>query len=280
MSDDIYFYGDDHHFNPKWLLLIPAIAIVGFLAYLVYDKFFTEDENEQVTEAPQQPREIEEPLPQKAELELASADSTLNVIDTVINDISVRLYIPPTGSKPQLVMGYEVIKDTANTMLCFAAADAGVSDKIVGAFVVDGEVVSTGLSKKGFCAIIDDTVTIGISENSPLFERAINDKGSFFRQRALVDSGRIVINEKRGIFMCRALCRKENQLFVVHSMDRCSLYDFSQLLQDLGVEYAISLQSAENAKGWYLNTDGHCELVGDWSSRKYPKSANYIIWSR
>lgn len=280
MSDDIYFYGDDHHFNPKWLLLIPAIAIVGFLAYLVYDKFFTEDENEQVMEAPQQPREIEEPLPQKAELELASADSTLNVIDTVINDISVRLYIPPTGSKPQLVMGYEVIKDTANTMLCFAAADAGVSDKIVGAFVVDGEVVSTGLSKKGFCAIIDDTVTIGISENSPLFERAINDKGSFFRQRALVDSGRIVINEKRGIFMCRALCRKENRLFVVHSMDRCSLYDFSQLLQDLGVEYAISLQSAENAKGWYLNTDGHCELVGDWSSRKYSKSANYIIWSR
>lgn len=280
MKDDIYFYGDDHHFNPKWLLLIPAIAIVGFLAYLVYDKFFTEDENEQVTEAPQQPREIEEPLPQKAELELASADSILNVIDTVINDISVRLYIPPTGSKPQLVMGYEVIKDTANTMLCFAAADAGVSDKIVGAFVVDGEVVSTGLSKKGFCAIIDDTVTIGISENSPLFERAINDKGSFFRQRALVDSGRIVINEKRGIFMCRALCRKENRLFVVHSMDRCSLYDFSQLLQDLGVEYAISLQSAENAKGWYLNTDGHCELVGDWSSRKYPKSANYIIWLR
>ena len=280
MKSNIYFYGDDHHFNPKWLLLIPAIAIVGFLAYLVYDKFFTEDENEQVTEAPQQPREIEEPLPQKAELELASADSTLNVIDTVINDINVRLYIPPTGSKPQLVMGYEVIKDTANTLLCLAAADAGMNDKIVGAFVVDGEILSTGRSKKGFCAIIGDTVTIGISENSPLFERASNENGSFFRQRALVDSGRIVINEKRGIFMCRALCQKENQFFVAHCMDRCSLYDFSQLLQDLGVEQAIYLQSAENAKGWYRNTDGHCELVGDWSSRKHCKSANFIIWSR
>lgn len=280
MKDDIYFYGDEHHFNHKWLWMIPAIAVVGLLVYLLA---FKGKKTPEATDVQQETKwlkqEIEDTEPQTEELELAQADSDLNVIDTVINGINVRLYIPPTGSTPHLKMGYEVIKDTANTILCFAAADAGISDEIVGAFVINGEVKSKGLSMKGFCAIIEDSVTIGFSENSPLFEQAINTSGSFFRQRALVDSGDIVNNEKRGIFMCRALCIKDNRLFVAHCIDRCSLYDFSQLLQDLGVEHAIYLQSANDAKGWYRNSDGHYELIGDWSSRKYPKSANYLVWS-
>lgn len=275
MKDGIYFYGDDHHFNPKWLLLIPAIAVVGALAYLMYEHF---NENNEVTTV-QQPKEIEEQIPHKRDIELAATENRLNVIDTVINDIKVRLYIPPRDIKPKLRMGYNVINDTSDIILCLAAADAGINDKIIGAYIQDGEIQSTGLSKKGFCAIIEDSTVVGMSENSPMFEQAVNNKGSFFRQRALVDSGRIVENELRGRFLCRALCMKKRQILAAHCIDNCSLYDFSQLLQDLGIEQAISLQSAKDAKGWYHDNEGKCELIGNWESRKYPKSANFIIWS-
>ncbi|MCQ2329534.1 MAG: hypothetical protein MJZ93_03135 [Paludibacteraceae bacterium] len=277
MKDGIHFYGDNHNFNPKWLLLIPAIAVIGALAYLLYVHF---SEDEKTTETiVEQPKEIDEQISHEIDIELAQTESRTNIIDTIINDIQVRLYIPPAEIRPRLRMGYDIINDTADIMLCFAAADAGMNDKIIGAYIQDGEIQSTGLSKKGFCAITSDSIFIGMSENSPQFEQAVNEKGSFFRQRALVDSGRIVINELRGTFLCRALCAKERQVFAVHCMDRCSLYDFSQLLKDLGVEQAISLQSATDAKGWYHDNQGKCILIGDWTSRKYPKSANYIIWS-
>jgi len=282
MKDDVYFYGDDHHFNKKWLWLILAVIVASGIAYAVL-RFLPEKVNIQIggnnDEQTEQPAEIDnEPTEEVIDL---TSNKSLEVLDTMVNGIKIRLLVPPVGCMPRLRMGYDVLKDTATTMLCLAAADAGRNDKIIGNYVIDGKLISKGLSKKGFCAIIGDSVTIGMSESSPLFERAVNDSGSFFRQRALVYNDSIVINKQRGQFLCRALClNKEGRLFVVQCLKRCSYYDFSQLLKDIGVEQAISLQSAKNAKGWYHDGNGKCILLGDWESREYPKSANYIVWSR
>ena len=46
-------------------------------------------------------------------------------------------------------------------------------------------------------AIINDKITIGIADNSPLFEQATETGGYFFRQYPLVDNGKLVENEPK-----------------------------------------------------------------------------------
>ncbi len=283
-DNEIHFYDDDHHFNKKWLLLIPAIAIVIALIHMGYHHSW--NDGKAITgkqETTEENREIDTPIATDTTivntLLSKKSDGNLLMLDTLINDIPITLFVP-LHAKPQLRLGYDVLRDTSNIVLCLAAADAGKHDKIVGAYVCNGRLVSNGLSKKGFCAITNDSVTIGMAESSPFFEKAINDSGYFFRQRTLVDCGHIIKNELRGQFLCRALCKKEGLTCVVICRERCSLYDFAQILTDIGVTHAISLQSAKNAKGWYHTMEGHVNLLGDWSSRKFPKSANYIVWSK
>ena len=46
-----------------------------------------------------------------------------------------------------------------------------------------------GLSKKGYVSIIEDKITVGVADNSPLFEEATEKGGYFFRQYPLVNNG-------------------------------------------------------------------------------------------
>ena len=88
-----------------------------------------------------------------------------------------------------------------DTTVIFAAQAADVradNGGIVGAFVLKGEPKAWGLSKKGYCASINGQITIGMADNSPLFEQATEEGGYFFRQYPLVSNGEIVENELKG----------------------------------------------------------------------------------
>ena len=196
-------------------------------------------------------------------------------VDTVINDIPLAIYIPH-NAVPQLSVGRPDANDKSIILIAQAADIRGDNKKILGAFVLKGEPLAWGLSKKGFCAIIDGQMTVGTSPNSPLFEEATEKGGYFFRQFPLVDNGVLVENELKNKSMRKALCQRMGQHFIAVSQTSESFHDFAQALVDLGVENAISLVGSQYAYGWSIGEEGEQELFGE-DIHKY-KNENYILW--
>lgn len=197
--------------------------------------------------------------------------------DTVINDVRLALYIPHNAS-PVLFVGNPDDK-LRRSPLAFQAADIRADNrKILGAFVLEGKPLAWGLSKKGFCAIIEGKVTVGVSENSPLFEEATEKGGYFFRQYPLVDNGVLVENEPKNKTMRKALCDRAGEIFVAVSQTDESFHDFSQALVDLGVDNAIYLVGSHSSFGWAVSSDGTREVFGADDHRAAYKNESYIIW--
>ena len=198
-------------------------------------------------------------------------------LDTVINDVKLSIYIPHNAT-PLLTVG-SPDTDTRKAVLAFQAADIRRDNwKILGAFVLKGEPIAWGLSKKGFCAIIDSVITVGVSEDSPLFEKATEKGGYFFRQYPLVDKGTLVENEPKNKTMRKALCDRNGQFFVAVSETDESFHDFSQALVDLGVNNAINLVGSHSSFGWWKDASGITSFFTEDNDRQSFKNESYIVW--
>ncbi len=196
--------------------------------------------------------------------------------DTTVNDIPMRIFVP-LNCTPRLEVGYDCIDDTAKNILLFQAADIRADNlKIVGAFVLRGQPLSWGLSKKGYCGIIDNQVSIGVADNSPLFELATEKGGYFFRQYPLVSNGYLVENELKSQSTRRGLCELEGRVAVVETFTPESLHDFAQALVDLGVTNAIYLVGSSSI-GWCKTLDGVGTPSGLWEPRIY-ENVSFIVW--
>lgn len=200
--------------------------------------------------------------------------------DTVINDIALRIYIPH-NAELSLHIGRMNKQDESVIYTAQAADIRADNGKIVGAFVLAGEPKAWGLSKKGFCAAIDGKVTIGVAENSPLFEQATDTGGYFFRQYPLVDNGVLVENTPKNKSIRRGICDRAGEIFMVETLYQESFHDFSQALVDLGVDNAIYLVGS-TAYGWAVDGDGTRHEFGEdnyYSGRRsMPKNTSYIVW--
>ena len=255
--------------------IISAIIVIaiGILAIVMWPKDAPEDPNDGVFEnAPEvvTPGAI-------VRLGVETDASFTEKLDTVINDVHLSLYIPH-NAKPELTLGVPDRNDK-NIILAAQAADIRRDNqKILGAFVLKGEPLAWGLSKKGFCAIIEDKVTVGVSENSPLFEEATEKGGYFFRQYPLVDNGVLVENEQKNKTMRKALCSRAGQIFVAVSETDESMHDFAQALVDLGVENAIYLVGSHSSFGWYIDSAGEKTPFAPDVHRGTYRNENYIVW--
>lgn len=216
----------------------------------------------------------------------SNVDSTVagytEIKDTVINDIPLKLYIPHNA---QMSLHVGAI-DKNDTTIIYAAQAADVradNGGIVGAFVLAGEPLAWGVSKKGYCASINGNVTIGVAENSPLFEEATKQKGYFFRQYPLVSNGRLIDNEPKGKSIRRAICEQEGRVFMVGTVTRESFHDFAQALVDLGIDNAIYLVGS-SAYGWAIDANGTKHEFGkdDYYTgrKKIPKNISYLVWRK
>lgn len=206
----------------------------------------------------------------------------VEIKDTTLNDIALRLYIPH-NAEMSLHLGR---LDKGDSSIVFAAQAADVradNGGIVGAFVLKGEQKSRGLAKRGYCAVIEGNVSIGVAENTPLFEESTAKGGYFFRQYPLVDNGQLVDNEPKGKSVRRGICDRRGEIFMVESLTLESFHDFAQVLVDLGVEQAIYLVGS-NAFGWAVTEDGVRHEFGDeniFKGRKgLPKNTSYVVWRR
>lgn len=192
-----------------------------------------------------------------------------------INDIPLDIYIPHNAI-PELVLGVPDIHDK-NIVLTTQAADIRADNgKIVGAFVLKGKPLSWGLSKKGYCGIIDNKVTVGVADNSPLFEEATEKGGYFFRQYPLVDNGVLVENAPKGKSIRKALCDRDGEIMVVMSQMPESFHDFAQALVDLQIDNAIYLVGSTSF-GYFRDYYDQLEIIYNKLRYGY-QYENFIVW--
>ena len=192
-----------------------------------------------------------------------------------INDIPVDIYIPHNAT-PELKVGMPDLHDKSIVMTTQAADIRADNGKIVGAFVVNGTPLSWGLSKKGFCGIIDGKVTVGVSDNSPLFEEATEKGGHFFRQYPLVNNGVLVENEPKGKSIRKALCDRNGEIMVIMTQTPESFHDFAQALVDMKVDNAIYLVGSTSF-GYFRDRYDHLAII--YNKHRYGyKYENFIIW--
>lgn len=207
-----------------------------------------------------------------------SRPSEIAVADTVID--SMQLYIlAPYNATPELFVGQ---LDTTDNSILFAVQAADLrrdNGKIVGAFVCAGEPLSWGLSKKGYCAIFGDSITLGVAENSPLFEQATDVGGYFFRQYPAVSEGKMVENKPENRSYRRALCTLNGKICVVYTTDRVLMNDFSAALVKLGVRDAIFLVGS-TAYGWYRQPADNSVTHLGYPVAPKMKYINFLVFRR
>ena len=231
---------------------------------------------------------------QSADLKLSYAEKLDIKIDDTIDELNLTLYIP-RNAIPTVTIGSPNITLTEEAVLAFRAANLHSDSSLVDCFVCDGVVYQPDTIRppehKGFCAIIDNVITIGKVDSTPLFEKAIEKKGSFFRQYSLVADGKVAANMKEDSSYYKyyktktfrpALCKRSNEVFVV-ACDNVSMYKFAQVLVELGVDNAIYLIGGHNQKtfnGWWRDKNDDIELFRKKEEFiKYPLE-NYIVWKK
>jgi hypothetical protein len=223
------------------------------------------------------------PKPQSLGRDVDSlAQGFCEIRDTLINDIPLRIYIPH-NAELSLHVG-RMNKEDSTVVYTAQAADVRADNgAIVGAFVLAGEPKAWGLSKQGYCASINGKVTIGVADNTSLFEEATMHNGYFFRQYPLVKDGQVIDNEPKGKSIRRAICDRQGEIFMVETGSIESFHDFAQALADLGVDQAVYLVGS-SAYGWAVDEAGTTHEFGEdnyYTGRhRMPKNTSYIVWRR
>ncbi len=261
-----------------WVCLATSgVAIILALLFLLNNqKPDTETENIQVVFEP-----VKEPIPESD----CATEWLGNYTDTVktytehlrdtINDIPLDIYIPH-NAVPELVLGVPDLHDKSIVFTTQAADIRADNGKIVGAFVLKGKPLSWGLSKKGYCGIIDEKITVGVADNSPLFEEATEKGGFFFRQYPLVDKGVLVENEPKGKSIRKALCDRNGEIMVIMSTTPESFHDFAQALIDMKVDNAIYLVGGISF-GYFRDFYDQLSII--YNKHRYGyKYENFIVW--
>ena len=257
----------------KWLWIVMAVAIVAAVvaATIICSRKPGPGNDPVVFDS--SIKEKIEPLGNYAD---TTGKAYTEHLKLTINDIPLNVYIPH-NAKPSLAIGTPDIFDK-NIVLVTQAADIRADNgKINGAFVLAGKPMAWGLSKKGYVGIIDDKITVGVADNSPLFEEATEKGGYFFRQYPLVDNGVLVENEPKGKAIRKAICDRAGEIIVVMSISPESFHDFAQALVDLQVDNAVYLVGSDSY-GFFRDKYDHLTQICEKRREGY-KYENYIKWT-
>ncbi|TYK31801.1 phosphodiester glycosidase family protein [Bacteroides pyogenes] len=290
-DDQIRIIGEEGNKNPVprnvwiFILSILGLVIIGVIIFIIF-RYKEVEIQELGTPGPALFEPVREAEPTKYQWIGSTVDSLrsgyIEIVDTLINDIPIKIFIPH-NAELSLYIG-RLNKEDKSVIYAAQAADVRADNGgVVGAFVLNGEPRSWGVSKKGYCASINGKVTIGVAENSPLFEKATEEGGYFFRQYPLVSNGEVIDNEPKGKSIRRAICDRQGEIFMVETGTKESFHDFAQALADLGVDQAIYLVGS-SAYGWAVDKNDNIYEFGEDNyykdGRKMPKHISYIVWKR
>lgn len=195
-----------------------------------------------------------------------------------VDGLKLRI-VTPYNSVPSLEIGHDCLSDTTSICIVQAASiaiDKDGNSSVVGAMVKDGKPISWGRSKAGYCAIIDDSIHIGASKHTYLFEQATERGGDFFRQYSLVENGKLSSMKNQDRFIRHALCVRNGRLSVVASVDSVVINDFTNALIKADVVEAIMLEGGDPIFE-HVDLEGkrHNYGVVDYP---YSNAVSYLVW--
>ncbi len=253
-----------------WFWMIAAVVIVLFAVALIY---IMRSQDIKPNMEPYTETTTSLVPPTMAQ----NGHATVLVFDTVINDVPLRL-LTPVNAVPELCLGIPDHTDSSLILGLQAADIRADNHKIVGAFVLKGELLSRGVAKKGFCAIIDGIIRLGIAESTSLFEETTDKDGYFFRQYPLVNQGVLVENNPKNKAFRHSLCELNGQIVVVSCLDKESFHDFAQALVDLGAQNAIALTGGHAYGFIHDSENGFQTWGGDAKMWVKEPNVNFIVW--
>lgn len=276
-----------HLFSKWWFWVICAvIVIVPWMVVLVIHHHDSQTQKLDKKEVKEVVKEtMNEVNPEKIDNTLtiidssAKGDAYTEIIDTVVNEHTLRIYKVYYGI-PELFIG-DIDPEDTNIVMAARAADVGTRNEIIGLFIYKGENWGTGSKhKEGFCAVINNEIALGIDTVTPLVEDAISQKGSFFRNAPLVNSGIACAYEGDHDQKTtrRALCNFNNEIVFI-TCDNITMTEFSMSLADLGVKTAIYMVGAKGGYGFCRDKAGKLSTWGVNRFNIYP-NVNYLIWKK
>lgn len=262
-----------------WYIIVPAVLlciIIGlFLTFNRAEKPIPEVEVVFDPVPVETAKSVEEKVTPLGNYSDTTGKAYTEHLRDTINDIPLDIYIPH-NAVPQLMVGVPDIYDKTIVLTTQAADVRADNGKIVGAYVVKGKPLSWGLSKKGYCGIIDGKLSVGVADNSPLFEEATEKGGYFFRQYPLVDNGVLVENEPKGKSIRKALCDRNGEIMLVMTQTPESFHDFAQALVDMKIDNAIYTVGS-TSYGYFRDKYDHFEQIYEKRRGGY-KYENFIVW--
>lgn len=272
-EDDIRVIGNAEtvSFYQKWKVtiicccLLIAAGIVGFLFFMPAKEAVSYFEEPEKTVTYKTPDTVS----------VQNSKGYIEVKEETVNDVPMFIYIPHEA-QATLQLGLPVQTDSTVLFVAQAADIRKDNEDIVSEFVCAGEQLARGTAKPGFCAIIRDEITIGMAKQTPLLQQAIDQKGYFFRQYALVHNGELIENKPKNKSIRRALGKQRGKIVMIESRSPESFHDFSQALIDIGVSDAIYLVGS-TAYGWYRDKEGKQTEFGIFNNA-LPATASYIVW--
>ncbi len=215
-------------------------------------------------------------LPGQTVTQVEPVKAHIAMRDTTVSGARLTVYTP-VDAVAELAIGVEALADST-VLMAFQAADIRADNgQIVSAFVERGQLISTGQSKAGFCAIIDGKITLGVADVTQYFEQALTSGGYFFRQYPLVVGNQVIENKPRGKSLRKALAELNGRVVVVVSHNELTFGEFSRALVDMGVSTAIYLVGSKSY-GIVRLPDGDVLEYNIQSDRKYPEYTNFIVW--
>jgi len=274
-DSEVYILGSDTQKSKKmsgkkkWLTVFICLLI---LLIGLFSIFFTNDQS------PEYYFEPEDTAPQTVSLPVSDTKGKgyIEALKDTVNDVPLSIYIPHKANM-SLYVG---MPNQSDSTIIFAAMAADIrkdNREIVGDFILSGKQLSRGVAKKGFCAIENNTITIGMGKTTSLLQQTIDNNGFFFRQYPLVNNGELVENKIKNKSVRRALAIRGEQVVMVESLNIESFHDFSQALIDIGISDAIYLVGG-NAYGWYYDKEHTLQKFGK-EQADLPENISYIIWA-
>ncbi|MBD5235035.1 MAG: hypothetical protein HDS61_01235 [Barnesiella sp.] len=210
----------------------------------------------------------DEPLPAAPRGYASRRDTTVNGTPLII--------ITPVNATARLIAGNATLADSAIVLAAQAADIRKDNGEIVGTFVLDGQLVSKGEAKAGYCSIVNGDISIGVADATPMLEQALMTDGYFFRQYPLVAAGQIVENRPKGKALRKALAEIDGNFCIVTTSRPLSFHDFSQALIDAGARNAIYLVGG-TTETVYTDEADNRHIIGS-TTDALPDNVNYIVW--
>jgi hypothetical protein len=252
--------------SKKWMWSLPLLVVgITWVLLVTLGKEETVDIKHFKTE-------LKAPSPRQPEPEMTSG---VEYETQVVNDVWLNVY-KILDMHAELSLDVSVYTDSTECIILQAADIRKDNRKFVGDFVLNGEKLSSGKVKKGYCAIVDGKVTIGMSADDEVMNHCMANGGSFFRQYPLVVDGVMQPSNVKGKSIRRALAQNEDGLYIVMTDERESVHNFSEALVDMGMKDAISLVGGNKAYMYWMQED-ECWESDDLAN---VDNRNFIVFRR